>query len=65
MIYQYRCVYGHKFEAEQPFAAAPLEQCQLCLRAVERVPQSTSFSLKTKKGDCSTWGDNGYSSKGK
>lgn len=72
-IYEYRCRNEHRFEAFQPMADDPLEECEVCGAPVERVLSApavhfkgsgfytTDYARKGKKGGSSEGG--GESSK--
>jgi putative FmdB family regulatory protein len=45
-IYEYRCPKGHTFEVMQSINDAPVKECQVCGRPVERVLHSPAVHFK-------------------
>lgn len=45
-VYEYRCVKGHTFEAIQRMSDEPLEACEVCGKAAQRVLYAPAIHFK-------------------
>lgn len=57
--YEYQCVGGHEFTAQQSIKDDPLKRCPRCQRKCKRLISRTSFHLRGPG-----WAKDGYSSAG-